>query len=443
MRHHTAGRIDEAVARYDRALSADPEYADAHNNLAVALLTLGRIDEAAPHFERALVLKPASADAHNNLGNWLAEQGKLDQALKHFERAIAIRPDYAEAHFNRAEIKTFQPGDPELAALERLATRNDLPASSVPYIHFALGKALEDSGDYPRAFEHLRKGNEARRRQIEYEEASAARIFERTAAVFSSGLFERFRGVGDPSPVPIFVLGMPRSGSTLVEQILASHPQVHAAGELTDLDQALYGVLGGLQYPECAPSLDGATLRRIGEAYVTRISAVANNKTRIVDKLPGNFLNIGLIHLVLPHARIVHTMRDPMDTCVSCYSKLFSASQHYSYDLGELGRHYCRYRQMMAHWRSVLPPGSILDVSYEDVVDDLEGQARRLIDYCGLAWDDRCIDFHRADRPVQTASAAQARRPLFRSSLQRWRKYEPSLGPLLRELSGVKTEPVA
>jgi hypothetical protein len=234
------------------------------------------------------------------------------------------------------------------------------------------------------------------------------------------------------------MVGMPRSGSTLSEQILASHPEVHAAGELPDLDQAIVEVLGSrgqpFQYPECVAGLDEAALRRIGTAYVARVSALSNGKRYVVDKLPGNFLNIGLIRLILPQAKIIHTMREPLDTCVSCYSKLFTASQFFSYDLGELGRHYRRYEALMNHWRSVVPPKAILDVRYENVVDDLEAEARRLINHCGLPWDDRCLEFYKADRPVTTASAAQARKPLFRSSLQRWRKYEPFLAPLIEEL---------
>jgi hypothetical protein len=256
--------------------------------------------------------------------------------------------------------------------------------------------------------------------------------------VFNGSLLERFQGQGDPSLMPIFVVGMPRSGSTLIEQILAGHSQIHGAGELMDLEKAISTVLKArnppVQYPECVPGLDGAALRRIGQAYLARLPVPAPGKVRIVDKLPGNFLNIGLIRLILPNARIIHTTRNPVDTCMSCYSKLFASGQTFSYDLGELGRYYRSYRELMTHWRSVLPPGSILDVAYEDVVDNLEGEARRLIDYCGLPWDDRCLSFHRTSRVVKTASAVQVRKPLFRSSLQRWRRHEAGLAPLLHEL---------
>jgi tetratricopeptide (TPR) repeat protein len=469
------GDIDDAMVHYERALVFDSGHADAHNNLGRALARKGRVDEAAAHYRRALALKPDFVDAHNNLGNLLAGQGKnndaiehyklalshepdhaeahnnlgtvlkyearFDDAMAHYDRAIAIRPDYAEAHFNRSEIRTFHHGDADLAALEALAGRDDLSAKRSLLVHFALAKALEDVGDYERAFEHLGKGNALKRRHIVFDEESVVERFERIRNVFDSSLFDRFQREGDPSPAPIFVLGMPRSGSTLIEQTLAGHPQIHGAGELPDLEIALGGVLSdgrrSLPYPECVPDLDGAALRGIGQAYLARLPALADGKSRIVDKTPGNFFNIGLIRLIFPSARIIHTMRDPIDTCVSCYSKLFASGQSYSYDLAELGRFYRCYDALMAHWRSVLPWDAMLDVSYEDVVDDLEGQARRMIHYCGLPWDHRCLSFHSAGRPVKTASAVQVRKPLFRDSLQRWRKYEAGLAPLLEALGDI------
>jgi Sulfotransferase family len=336
-----------------------------------------------------------------------------------------------EAHYHRAEIKTFRRGDPDLAALEKLATRDDLPAKKTPYVHFALARACEDVGDYATAFRHLRKGNDSKRLQINYDEPRVSRLFQRIMSVFDRALLDRFEGSGDPSETPIFVLGMPRSGSTLIEQILAGHPQIHAAGELGDLENACKRPA---PFPECIPALDASALLKIGQDYLARMQVLANGQTRVVNKLPDNFLRIGLIRLILPNARIIHTVRDPIDTCVSCYSKLFASGQHFSYELGELGRYYRRYCELMDHWVSILPSGAMLKVSYEDVVNDVEGQARRLIEYCGLPWDDRCVSFHKTTRPVKTASAVQVRKPLFRSSLQRWRKYKSAIGPLLQAL---------
>ncbi len=412
------GRIAEAAAHYRHAFALNANYAEAHNNLGNLLEAQDNSVEAMAHYERAIAINPRHAEAHNNLGNICREHGQFDDALAHYGRAIAIAPANAEAHFHRAEIRAFHPGDTSLVALEAMAGRDDLPANKAMFIHFALAKALEDCGDFGRAFEHLRKGNTIKRRQIHYDEPAVIRNFRRIAG-------ERFQAVeprreGDPSSVPIFVLGMPRSGSTLIEQILASHPQIQGAGE--------------------RPAVWDTGAPHDARTYLAGLPALGKGKVRIVDKLPENFLRIGLIRAILPNARIIHTMRDPIDTCVSCYSKLFTSGQHFSYDLGELGRYYRRYRDLMTHWRSVVPPGVMLDVAYEDLVDDLEGQARRMIDYCGLPWDDRCLSFHRTIRPVKTASAVQVRQPLFRSSLQRWRKYEDGLGPLLEELEDLTAE---
>ncbi|MGD0133084.1 MAG: tetratricopeptide repeat protein [Bryobacteraceae bacterium] len=421
-------RIDEAVMHYERALALKPDFASAHNNLGNALARQNRTEDAKLHYERALALKPDYANAHNNLGNVLKEQGKFGEATAHYGRAIALQPDYAEAHLNRSDIKSFERGDADLAALEALA-HSDLPADKAMYIHFGLAKALDDARDYARAFDHLLQGNRLKRRQVDYRETQALELFARIRTVFDNSLLDRNQSMGCPSSAPVFVLGMARSGSTLVEQILAGHPQIHAAGELTILEKMEHR-----GFPESVANLDGPALRGLGEAYLSRLPNVASGITRIVDKLPGNFLRIGLIRLILPNARIIHTMRDPIDTCLSCYSKLFTSGLSFTYDLAELGRYYRGYSELMAHWRSVLPPGVMLDVSYENVVDDLEGQARRLIHFCGLPWDDRCIAFHRTGRPVRTASAVQVRQPLFRSSLDRWRHYEAFLGPLLAEL---------
>ena len=228
---------------------------------------------------------------------------------------------------------------------------------------------------------------------------------------------------------------MPRSGSTLVEQILASHPQVHAAGELTTLNHVVQTTShgAGLPFPACIGQYGADDVRRLGEHYLAKLPTLPDGKVRIIDKAPGNFLYVGLIRLILPNARIVHTMRDPVDTCLSCFSHLFP-DLPFSYDLAELGRYYRGYHELMGHWRSVLSTDAMLDVAYEAVVDNIEEQARRLIEYCGLPWDDRCLRFHETSRPIATLSNVQVRRPLYRSSLGGWRRYDAYLEPLLSEL---------
>jgi tetratricopeptide (TPR) repeat protein len=436
------GKLDEAVTRYEQAIALRPQHARANNRLGNVLHRQGKLDEALARYQQAIALRPDFAEAYNSLGNLLKDLGKFDQALASFDQALALWPDYAEVHYNRADLKTFRVGDADLAALESLAADGHrLPPDKMVCIHFALAKALEDVGDYGRAFEHWLRGNALKRSEVHYDQASCRQGLRAIVDLFDSGLLDRFRAPGDPSPVPIFIVGMPRSGSTLIEQILASHPQVQAAGELKDLDRVVQAASdrGGLPvpYPELIQGLDADGFRRLGQAYLASLPTLSDGKTRITDKLPGNFLHLGLIHLILPNARIIHATRDPVDTCVSCFSRLFT-DVPFSYDLTELGCHYRWYHELMAYWRSVLPAGALLDVSYEDVVDNLEAQARRLIDYCGLPWDDRCLKFHETNRPVATSSNVQVRRPLYRSSVERWRRYEAYLQPLLAELDGCR-----
>jgi tetratricopeptide (TPR) repeat protein len=422
-------RVEEAAVHYERALALNPSYASAHNNLGNALVRQNRSDEAQAHYERAIELQPGYANAHNNLGNVLKEQGRFEDAMAHYDKALAIRPDYAEAHLNRADMRRFTRDASGFAALEALAKNNDLPEDKALFVHFALAKALDDVAEYDRAFEHLLLGNQLKRRQIDYHETRALDLMRRIRKVFDAELLDRSKTSGDPSPAPIFVLGMARSGSTLIEQILAGHPQIQAAGELTILEK-----MESRDFPESIARSDDAALVKLGQTYLSRLPKLSVNKLRVIDKLPGNFLRAGLIRLMLPNAKIIHTTRNPVDTCLSCFFKLFTNGLFFSYDLGELGRYYRGYRELMDHWRAVLAPGVMLDVAYEKVVNDIEDEARRLVDFCGLTWDRRCIDFHHAARPVRTASAVQVRQPLYRSSLERWRRYESRLGPLMEAL---------
>jgi len=241
--------------------------------------------------------------------------------------------------------------------------------------------------------------------------------------------------------MPIFVLGMPRSGTTLVEQIIASHPMVHGAGELQKLNDVIltFREPNGktIPFPEFVPALDAAALKQIGARYVMSVRKLAPTNERVTDKMPSNYYFVGLIHLALPNSKIIHVVRDPIDTCFSCFRKLFVSGQNHTYDLGELGRYYRRYEVLMAHWRRVLPRDRILHVRYEEVIADLEGQARRIISHCGLPWDDRCLSFHEMIRPVRTASATQVRQPIYKNAIGRWRVYEEQIEPLLSAL-GIK-----
>jgi tetratricopeptide (TPR) repeat protein len=439
-------KVDEAAAAVATALALNPGNHDALNLTGRIAFDRGDLDGALASYRRALALKPDLADAHNNIGNALKELGQLREAEAAYLEAIRLDPALAGVYVNLADSKKFAPGDPHLAAMTALAAKTDgLSKADRMHLDFALGKAFADLEDYPRSFRHLLAGNAAKRGTIAYDENAALALFDKIERAFTPELIKAKAGGGEPSPAPIFVVGMPRSGTTLVEQIIASHPAVHGAGELQTLNDVVLTVRGAgggaLAYPDFVPGLDGAALKQIGARYVALIRELAAKSgkpdaERITDKMPSNTYFVGLVHLALPNAKILHTMRDPIDTCVSCFSKLFSAEQNHTYDLAELGRYYARYERLMAHWRRILPPGSVLDVRYEDVVADLEGQARRIIAYCGLPWDDRCLAFHKTERPIRTASATQVRKPIYKSAVGRWRVYAEHLDPLLNALRG-------
>ena len=431
-------RYDEALAAYDEALALNPRLAEAWVGRGTVLNLVDRCDDALAALQQALAIDPNLAKAYSGIGNTLRDMGRLEEAREAYRKAIALEPASGEFFNLYAGIAKVSADDPHLPAMEALsADKAALPVDRM-CADFALGKAHADIGEHERAFAHWLSGNALKRQQIDYDAVATAAHFADIESVFTPALIEAKSGSGDPSALPIFVLGMPRSGTTLVEQILSSHPVVHGAGELNAFGNILGEVIGARggqhSYPQCAIDLDGATLREIGTRYVATLAKLAPEAAHVTDKLPGNFLYLGMICLALPNAKIVHTVRNPVDTCLSCFTHLFSEALDFSYDLAELGRFYAHYRHLMAHWHQVLPPGTILDVCYEDVVTDLEGQARRLLDHCGVPFDPRCLAFNESARPVRTASAAQVRQPIYKHSVERWRNYERWLGPLLREL---------
>ena len=394
-----------------RALALQPHSAAGWYALAVGLAAA---DEALAACRAALVCQPNQGRAHNLAGLMRVQGGDLAGAARSYRRALACEPDPA-FYANLADVSRF--GSDDLAALERLVAEGE---ARIP-LHFALGKAYGDCGQGERSFHHYVRGNALKRATLAYDEAAALAAMARAEQFFSAERLKRLGGQGDADEAPIFILGMPRSGSTLIEQILASHACVHGGDERPD-------------FPELLHSFDGEDYRALGRAYGARGRALAPGALRVTDKLPGNFLHAGAIHLALPKARIIHSRRNPADTCLSCFTKLFRGEQAFTYDLGELGRYYRAYARLMAHWRAVLPAHAFLEVDYEALVADPEAQTRRLLAHCGLDWDPACLDFHQTRRDVRTASAAQVRRPLYGDSIGRWRRYGALLEPLLSEL---------
>jgi tetratricopeptide (TPR) repeat protein len=434
------GRSDEAEAVTRQAVALRPDHAEGHFHLGTVLIRSGRLDEAEAATRRAIALNPHLAGAHHNLGVVLMELGRLTEAREAAERAVALAPR-EPLHFRQlGEVKKYVAGDSCLIALEALS--NDEASFGIGKqidLHFALAKAYADLGRAQDEFHRLLAGNRLKRSRIDYNETSVLDEIDRVQQVFSSEFMRTAQAAGEPSAKPIFILGMPRSGTTLVEQILASHPQVFGAGELNLFERSVGDLRSAIQeapaYPEIARHIPAGHFGEIGERYLAGIQRLAPAASRITDKMPANFLFAGLIHLALPNATIIHTVRDPVDTCISCFSKLFTEGNFHSYDLAELGRYYRRYQALMKHWHHVLPPGRMLDVHYEDTVADVETVARRIVAHCGLSWDQRCLDFHRTERAVRTSSATQVRRPIYASSIGRRHVYGPLLEPLLAELS--------
>jgi len=428
----------EARTAAERALALDPKKPETRGLLGSIYTDLGFPDRAQAEYEAERSLDPSSTRPYLGLGTLWMELGHLERAARSFEDALAIDPECVAARVSIAQVRKTVVDDPNLAALVDAARDIDsMPRLQAMALHFALGKCFDDVGDYDRAFEHFRAGCAIKRARIQYDANHFDQLVERLIRFFDSATLTRLRGRGEPSDLPIFVLGMARSGTTLTEQIVASHPAVYGAGELMDLLNLCgqpRGVPDTRPFPDNMTDFTPVDLSVLGARYVGGLRARAPTAQRITDKMPANFLCVGLIHLMLPNARIVHVKRNPVDTCFSGYSRLFKHGQPHSYDLTELGRYYRSYARLMDHWRAVLPAGAMHEVQYEDLVANNEAEARRLIEFCGLPWDDACLNFFENERSIKTASLIQVRQPIYKTSLDRWRRYEKHLGPLLEVL---------
>lgn len=464
-------QLDKAEFGFKRALTLKPDYPEACIGLARVLQEKRHLTEALATAERALGLAPQKAEVHSLLGGIFSESGYPEKAQQAYAQALELDPELISAYLGRghqrmesgdmagaetdfryalsldesnlgarlalAQVNKVKEGDANMAVLvseaEKLAT---LPETKAMPLHFALGKCYEDTKQYDLAFQHYRQGCQLKRKRIDYDADNTDLAGRNIREFFSKENIDRLRGDGCTSELPIFVLGMPRSGTTLTETIIASHPMVFGAGELNDILEVANHTRGGETkgYPLSLQGITQTELKIMGERYATRLQTRAPDSPRITDKMPANFNCLGLIHLMLPNAKIVHVKRNPVDTCLSCYTRLFDKSQYQSYDLAEIGRYYRNYSQLMQHWREVLPAGSFYEIQYENVVADQEGQARALLDYCGLEWNDACLDFHKTERNIRTASVTQVRQPIYKTSVEKWRHYEKHLDPLLDAL---------
>ena len=430
------GALEDAVASYQQALAIKPSFAEAHNNLGKALRKLGRPEDAVASYHQAIAIKPDFADAHYNLGLALQDVGHLEDAAAGYRKALAVKPDFAEAHRLLAVVRKFSEYDDDIKAMEDTYAMPGLGDEQRMHLAFGLGKSFEDLQQYEKAFGFFLTGNAIKRGTCDFSIENAEKSFGNLKKLFIEKIFTKHLGAGSSDETPIFVLGMMRSGTTLVEQILASHPKVHGAGELDYLRDNVASNFSKIDDAKFVDSVNQASASRFSSAggeYIDLIRGHSDKARFITDKMP-NFEFIGMIKLMLPNAKVIHCCRDPRDTCLSIFKNYFTVdAHHYAYDLSDLGRYYNLYRDLMNHWHSVLPD-FIYDIQYEDVVADQERQSRALLEYCGLEWDDACLEFHGTDRPVMTASAAQVRRPIFKDSVQSWKRYENQLAPLLEIL---------
>jgi tetratricopeptide (TPR) repeat protein len=441
---HRSNRPQEALAQVERLLAGDPGNPGYRNLRAVVLCRTGDFDEAIELYEGILAEHPDQARVWLSQGHALKTAGLSERAIAAYRRCIALDPGFGDAWWSLANLKTFRFDDADIAAMRAQLQRTDLGDEHRLHLDFALGKALEDRGEYAESFTHYSLGNALRLARVPYSaDATSARL-QRAAEIYTAEFFRERAGFGVAAPDPIFIVGMPRAGSTLVEQILSSHPLVEGTMELPEIT-SLTRVLrqqgadddSPARYHEVLAGLDADAVRELGERYLerTRIQRKAGAPF-FIDKMPNNFAHIGLIQLALPNARIIDVRRHPLACGFSLFKQQFARGQDFSYSLDDIGRYYRDYVGLMAHFDKVLP-GRIHRIAYEALVDDTEAEVRRLLDHCGLPFEPRCLRFFENDRPVRTASSEQVRQPIYRAGVDHWTHFEPWLGPLKAALGPV------
>jgi tetratricopeptide (TPR) repeat protein len=436
-------KFAEAIAQTDLLLEREPRNPSFRSLKAAALVHIGEYGQSIGIYEQLLKTHPNQPLGWMSYGHALKTVGRTEDSIAAYRTSLEQLPRLGETWWSLANLKTFRFGEAEIAAMKGQLERSDLTAEDRFHLHFALGKALEDAGDYAGSFEHYREGNRLRREGQDYDPDVTHANVQRSKALFTPAFFAARAGSGSPAPDPIFVVGLPRAGSTLIEQILASHTEVEGTMELPDII-AIARRLGGRRrkdetsaYPEALAGLSKDELAALGEEYLerTRIQR-KSGRPFFIDKMPNNFMHLGLIHLILPNARIVDARRHPLGCCFSGFKQHFARGQAFTYDLAEIGRYYADYVELMAHFDAVLP-GRVHRVIYERMVEDPEREVRALLDYCGLPFEAGCLTFYETERAVRTASSEQVRRPIFTDAVEHWKNFEPWLGPLKAALGPV------
>ena len=424
----------KARQELDKLLEVEPRNRSYRTAYATTCVGLGEAERGIQLYRELLAEAPA-ADLHLSVAHALKTLGKREEAIDAYRHAAALRPSYGDAYWSLANLKTYRFADEEIA---RMRAQEAAPTTALVdryHLCFALGKALEDRAEYAEAFLFYERGNALKKSEIRYRPAPIERNARLQAMLCTREFFAARHGAGCASAEPIFIVGLPRSGSTLLEQILASHSQVQGTMELPEIPRIVNELRGrelddtNPRYPRVLAELSAADFRRLGETYLANVGVYRDGKPFFIDKMPNNFRHIGLIHLILPNAKIIDARRAPVACCFSNFKQLFASGQEFTYGIDDIARYYRSYIRLMDHWEAVLP-GRILRVQHEDVVADLEGNVRRLLEFCGLDFEPACLEFYRTDRSVRTASSEQVRQPIYKESLDQWRHFEPWLGPL-------------
>ncbi len=434
-------RPEQAIEVYQQIIAQQPDNPKAHFRLAGVLGPAALTEESAAAYRRCLDLVPNHAGAWLGLGHMLKTLGQQDQGIAAYQRCLEIEPDFGEVYYSLANLKTYRFEDAQIQEMKQRVAKEEVTDISEVNFLFALAKAYEDRGEFDQAWQYYEEGNAKQRMLVSYDPVQTETVNDELVSFFNTEFFQTHTNVGNPDCAPIFVLGMPRSGSTLVEQIIASHSQVEGTSELPYIGRLSKSLnrnrADGMRYPQVLGELEPRHFHRLGADYLQMAAMHRVEGTpRFIDKMPNNFPSVGLIHCILPNARIIDARRHPMDACLGNLKQLYAKGQTFSYDQADIGEYYLQYQRMMDHWDEVLP-GKVLRVQYEDTVADLESQVVRILEHLELPWEDSCLNFHDTERAVRTASSEQVRQPIYSSGVDFWRNYEPYLEELQEVLEPV------
>ncbi|MGA9028160.1 MAG: sulfotransferase [Steroidobacteraceae bacterium] len=432
-------KYQAARIELEKLLTLEPGNAQFRTLYAATCVGLGEHDKAIPLYRELLKETPRAPDLHLSVAHALKTVGRREEAIGAYRAAAAARPGFGDAYWSLANLKTYRFLDAEIAAMRAAEAAAETPIVDRYHLCFALGKAHEDRGEYAESWSCYERGNALKRSESRYRPEVIENNTRKQIEICSREFFAARTDWGAPDADPIFILGLPRAGSTLIDQILASHSRVEGTQELSDIQRFVLDLQGrdpdldNPRYPGVLGAMKREDFRRLGEKYLADTRVYRTDRPHFIDKMPNNFRHIGLIHLILPNARIIDARREPMACCFSNFKQLFANGQEFTYGIGDIARYYRTYLELMGHWNQVLP-GRILRVLHEDVVDDLEGSVRRILEFCGLEFEPACVEFHKTERNIRTASSEQVRRPIFREGLDQWRHFEPWLAPLAEAL---------